>query len=489
MKRFWLVLLSLGLVMAFSVSAFAVDVKVSGEYYAAGLYLNKTTVKDVPSESTAFFFQRLRIGTDFVVSPCLKLVTRFDAMERIWGGARGESAASTLLGSDEQSAGTRSESQNIAFDLAYIDYTSPVGLFRVGYQPDYEWGTVFGNRTSGPTAGQITYILPIGPVILVGQYAKETDNSASAVTTGVTTTDQDKDSYRLGAIYKFGTDKAKGEVGGLMLFNRYAENKANTYTSSGPTPPAGTYDVGYLTNVYKAIPYFKTQIGPVAFQGEFEYTFGNAVKAESSALGNPLILGKYAQPNMDISAWSVFLDATATFGPVYFGGSFVYLTGDDPGTKDKIEGGAGVNTAGLDWNPCLIMFNTIDTQYWAGSFGGYNGSWAVDNEMSNIYFFQGKVGVKPIPQLDFMASVSYAAVDRKLAEPGGVNSITANNTGNYGWEIDATGTYKITNNLSYMLGIGYLFTGDYYKGFNNTPRVDNNVKDDYMLINKLTLSF
>ena len=37
MKKFWLILLSLGLVMAFSVSAFAVDVKVSGEYYAAGL--------------------------------------------------------------------------------------------------------------------------------------------------------------------------------------------------------------------------------------------------------------------------------------------------------------------------------------------------------------------------------------------------------------------------------------------------------------------
>ncbi len=46
MKKFWLVLLSLGLVMAFSVSAFAVDVKVSGEYYAAGMYLNKTTVAD-----------------------------------------------------------------------------------------------------------------------------------------------------------------------------------------------------------------------------------------------------------------------------------------------------------------------------------------------------------------------------------------------------------------------------------------------------------
>jgi len=38
MKKLWLVLLSLGLLMAFSVSASAADVKFSGEYYAAGLY-------------------------------------------------------------------------------------------------------------------------------------------------------------------------------------------------------------------------------------------------------------------------------------------------------------------------------------------------------------------------------------------------------------------------------------------------------------------
>jgi hypothetical protein len=43
MKKFWLVLLSLGLIMAFSASAFAVDVKISGSYYAAGMYQNKTT--------------------------------------------------------------------------------------------------------------------------------------------------------------------------------------------------------------------------------------------------------------------------------------------------------------------------------------------------------------------------------------------------------------------------------------------------------------
>jgi hypothetical protein len=81
-----------------------------------------------------------------------------------------------------------------------------------------------------------------------------------------------------------------------------------------------------------------------------------------------------------------------------------------------------------------------------------------------------------MPQLDTMMSVSYAQADKK---PLGYTGDA------YGWEVDVTGTYKITNNLSYMLGIGYLFTGDYYKG--STAGAE--LTDDYMLINKLTLSF
>ena len=484
MKRFWLVLLSLGLVMAFRVSAFAVDVKVNGEYYAAGMYLDKTSVYGntdrhwAPSQnSTAFFFQRLRVGTDFVVSPCLKLVTRFDGMERIWGGAR-----SDVDEWDSQSAGTRDENENIAFDLLYIDYTSPIGLFRVGYQPDNVWGTAFGDRSKGPTAGQITYGVPIGPVIIVAQYAKEVDNSLSAVNySGVNTTDRDYDSYRVGVIYNFNTARAKGEVGTLFHYDRDAENK--NYT--GGTP----YDLGYLTEVYKVIPYFKAKVGPVDIQGEFEYTFGDAIKGETSALAAA------GQPDMDIDAWSVFLDATANFGRFYAGGSFVYLSGDDPGTPDKLEGSnswAPVNTVGLDWNPCLIMFNTETFGYWVGGVSGHSNT-VIGEEMSNVLFFQGRVGVKPTPQLDINLAIAYATADEKpnpdpyhpILNPNGHTGTFGN--GDYGTEIDLTGTYKITNNLSYMLGVGYLFTGDYYKGYNGPG--NNEVDNDYIVLNKLTLSF
>jgi hypothetical protein len=452
MKRFLLVLMSLGLVMAFSVSALAVDVKVSGEYYAAGLYLNKDSVKDLPSSdvSTAFYFQRLRMGTDFIVSPCLKLVNRFDAMERIWGGQR----STPGITADSQGAGTRAENENVAVDVMYIDYVSPVGQFLVGYMPDYIWGTVFGNRSKGPTAGQIKFVMPVGPVNLIAGYAKESDKSLSAVTTS-TFVDNDYDSYRLAGIYNFKNDKVAGEAGVLYLYERSATNK--------PIAPPG-----FMTYKHSIQPYFKAKVGVVDVQGEFQYVFGDAKKWEDGS----------SNANINLSAYNLFLDATADLGPVYVGGSFAFLSGDDPGTSGTIEGG-GTITAGYDWDPCLIMFNNDVVNYWVGAVPGYDpaaGRASVAGPMSNAWFVQGRVGVKAIPQLDAMISVSYAKADKK---PVGFISDA------YGWEVDITGTYKITNNLSYMLGVGYLWAGDYYKGTSGS----NDLVDDYMLINKLTLSF
>ena len=509
MKKFWLVLLSLGLVMAFGVSAFAVDVKVSGEYYAAGMYLNKTTVADpviknigypfnggaapyytnpYPSAkanpSTAFFYQRLRVGTDFIVSPSLKLVTRFDAMERIWGGARSSSSTSDIY-----SSGTRAESENIAFDLCYIDYTSPIGKFIVGYARDYNWGTIFGNKygTAGMSNGQIAYIVPVGPVIISANAVKETDRSVSAVTSGVTT-DQDYDSYRLAVTYK--PQNKNFEAGLLWLYERDATGKR-----SGLTLPSGASISPYLQNAHGLSPYFKATIGPVFVQGEFAYGFGDAAKWEDNYPG-PL-------PNISISTISAFLDATANLGMFYVGGSFAYLSGDDPDTNDKLEGSGSllaVNTGGLDWNPCLILFNN-DITYWTGGIQG-NGLWATNSfteaggKMTNAWFFQGRVGVKPTPQWDVMLSLSYATTDKKRGHYTGLPSQGlphVNNTNStYGTEIDLTATYKITNNLSYMLGAGYLFTGDYFKGYEpyySAYGLKDETVDDYILLNKLTLSF
>jgi hypothetical protein len=492
MKKFWLVLLSLGLVMAFSVSAFAVDVKVGAEYYVGGLYLNKIAVDDGFQDfqgrtgslnpSTAFFYQRLRVGTDFVVSPCLKLVTQFDAMERIWGGARSNTWQANQDYMFSESAGTRAETENIAFRLAYIDYTSPIGLFKVGYMEDYTFGTVWGDRGSGVPAGQIQYFMQSGPFVGVLAYAKEVDNSYSAVSStswyppnviNAYSTDTDLDSYRIAGIYNF----KGGDAGLLFMWNRDATNR--TVSVNFPYVP-------YLSNTYLLNPYVKAKVGPVALQAELLWFTGDAAKYEGSST------------TVNVNHLNAWIDATANFGMFYVGGSAAYVQGQNPSdVGSKLEGSISPLSGGLDWNPCLIMFNTQTLGYWVNGIYGHSAGFGIpstyvnpiDGEMMNAWFGQLRGGVKPTPQLDIMGSVSYAQADQNgfiLTSP----TTTATFPGKtYGTEIDVTGTYKITNNLSYMLGGGYFFTGDYFKGLNTAFGGGSKVTDDFILINKLTLNF
>jgi hypothetical protein len=425
--------------MAFSVSALAVDVKMSGEYFAAGMYLSNTNVNDestkgaTANQSTAFFYQRLRVGTDFIVSPGLKLVTRFDAMERIWGGARTESSSTAA-----DSYATASENENIAVDWAYVDYVSPIGTFDVGIMNYGATGTIFGN--SSKPAARIKYKYSKAPFTIGVDYSKITDNSYSAVNNSADWTDGDKDVYGIEGTYQW----KDGKAGMKINYYRYADKK-----------PASDY----LKTYYLFTPYATAKIGPVALQAEFNYATGKDKKYDNGT----------GDVRMDqISAW---VDATATFAPFYVGASIAYIAGDDSETPEK-EG--GTLTGGNDWNPCLILFNYYDVGNWVGTMYGYNGT-QVTGPMANAIFTQGRVGVKPVPALDAMLSVSYAKADEVMY---------SGQDKDYGWEVDLTGTYKITNNLSYMLGVGYLFTGDYFKA-----GYGDDVNDDYVIMNKLTLTF
>jgi hypothetical protein len=378
------------------------------------------------------------------------------------------------------SAGTTAENQNIAFDYVYIDYTSPIGLFRVGYQEDEVWGTVFAN--SSKPLGRITYAVKVGPWAGLAYIGKFKDISGSAVNTiglGSDRTDADVDQYVVAGIYSY-----KGGSAGVLA------KHVRSALARGLGKMALPYGLKQQFTVL--IPYAKAEFGPVKLQAELLYGFGDYLKWEDNA---PAV-GGFVDSKLD--NWAGWIDATADFGMVYVGGSAAFVSGDNGATKDVKEG--GIITGGTDWNPCLILFN-FDRYYWAGSLPGYSGTQnpnlkdytlkTDDAGMTNAWFFQGRIGVKPTPQWDIVASLSHAFVDKKPVVNTGIvpyGGLTGNPTqstgGTYGTEIDITATYKITNNLSYMLGAGYLFTGDYFKGV-----TDNKVVDDYMLLNKLTLSF
>ena len=454
MKRLWLVLLSLGLIVAFSAQAMAVDVKFSGEYYAAGMYLDKTSLRDgtaTDGPSTAFYFQRLRLNTEFVVSPGLTLTARADVMERGWGANR------TVPGvaQDTMSAGTRSENENIAFDLLYVTYVSPIGMFKAGYQIDDVWGTVFGN-SSNPK-GKIGYFLKTGNLLLGFQTGKDKELSRS-VNNPTGDTDKDQSFYTAFGVYSWKT----GEAG--LLFKYIKNNQfRNAYGFIAQ-------DVGFTWDGLVTTPYVKAKLGPVALEAQIYYLYGEQ-SWEGNTAGMP---AGFNTQDVDLNQLTAYIDAVVDLGMFYVGGTLAYISGDDPDTLDEQEG--GVLGGGLDWNPCLIMFNN-DLTYWVGRQGGYNGS-SNGGVMTNAYFGQLRAGVRPIDKLDIMASVSYATADKT---PQAVWD-----SREYGYEIDLTATYKITNNLSYMLGGGYWIVGDYYKG---TAAAGQDVDDNFMVINKLTLTF
>lgn len=449
MKRIGTVLLLLGLIAAFSMQAMAVDVKFSGTYEVTGIYLDKTTLNknDVAGQSknlsTAFYYQRLRLGTDFVISPSLVLVTRADIMERAWGAARSAPGVTTNWGLLPMSGGTDAENENIAFDWLYLKYDSPVGRFIVGYMDYGVWGTVFGD--SSWIAPRLMYVVGKNGFAYMAAYVKGYEFSKTSKFAS-TFSDMDYDIYYpLIVKYTF----QKGEVGLLTQFQRIATTR--------PT-------LNYKTEAYGVSPYAKLKLGPVYLQAEMAYAFGKYKKFEDPAVAD----------DVTISNWSGWIDGTADFGKFYIGGSLAYVSGDDFSTTDKMEG--GLLSGGYNWNPCLIMFN-YDRTFWAGTLAGYDAT-TNGSAFANGYLTQLRAGIRPIEKLDIMASVSYATADKTPAAVW--------ESREYGTEVDLIATYKITNNLSYMLGFGYWFVGNYYKGTTSTA---HDLNSDYMVTNKLTLTF
>ena len=83
-------------------------------------------------------------------------------------------------------------------------------------------------------------------------------------------------------------------------------------------------------------------------------------------------------------------------------------------------------------------------------------------------------------KLNFGVSYTYAYADKK-PRVGTAEYVSDK----YGSDFDVTMKYKIYDNLEYMIGAAYLWTGDYFKGTKDTNKVAN----DYLLMHQLTLNF
>jgi len=424
MKKFLVILVALALVVAFSMPAGAADVKFKGSYYVRGYYADNMSLgKDTASDQ--FYAQRFRLTTIFKVAEGLKFTTRFDAMERYWDGATG--VASPVRKTKDEN--------NLRWERAYVTFAVPFGKFDVGYQMNKNWGTLFGNDTG--SNARIKFTTALGPAIVGAIIEKGEEND---VTTDYT--DEDIDEYMLFGIYKF----EAGQAGLLFDYMRDASERVSA--------------LPYVTTALTISPYAKLTFGPVYVEGQIYWATGT-MEFDN---GNP---------DVDVEGQTAYIKAKYNFGPGNVGALFMYAQGNDPASTDQ-EGQLGI---GSDISPCLIMYGE-KLNKWAGSVGGAytSGINAYGDGDTNVWLYQVFADYKVLPKLKLAASITYAEADEKPA--GYVDD-------EYGMEYDISATYKIYDNLSYMVGFGYLQAGDYFKGDDAANEID----DNYVIVNKLQLKF
>jgi hypothetical protein len=452
MKKLLVVLLALGLIAAFGATvASAADVKFSGQWYAVGVYEDNRQLKDKDvSNSQAFVWTRTRVQTVFQIAEGLSFTTRFDAFERQWGSVnRSSNNTEDKSNSGKVNSVNLTLQENIEMEYGFVTFATAIGQFDIGYQAADEWGTVYAD-TPG-SRPRLKYQSAFGPVIIGAIWEKvfEADTVRLNATTGGNTrsglVDADGDNYMLYGVYNW-----KGGAAGFLY--KYYDYRMNRPEANG----------GFRTQLHGFLPYMKATFGPVYLEAEFVYVTGKQAKPDN------------AGSDIDREGYGFYLLGKYNMGPAYFGGQMGYTSGDNDPNDTKERTGPVSTTS---WVPCLLFGNANlrSWQYNASHHGGANGA-TFSTDKQNLWLWQGFGGFNPTPKVNVEGSVSYMYADKK---PVGYDS------NSYGWEFDVKASYKIYDNLTYMIGAGYLWTGDYFKGTNTA----NKIGDDYLLMNQLTLNF
>jgi hypothetical protein len=469
MRKLSIILIVSWFVVAYGAPASAVDIKVSGQYYAVGVFESNHSLRDDAgrnlltgsgrASSTAFVAQRLRLQPEFKIAEGLTLTTRFDALEKKWGDTNWaqngiysydntnrpvDRTAANLTNPLTTGANIRTQ-ENIEWERAYVDFNTAIGRFLVGYFNTINYGTDFLNSSWSRPGVEYMYAMDNWTFGARWEHAAEGGSSGmGSAGANLLYAEADLDIYSLMTDYRWKT-------GATGIQFQYYHDSFNDYDRGG-----------FVRRIYTLNPYVRWTAGPLYIEAEGWYGFGDWIDYRSSANG------------VDLEAYALYANGKYTMGPWYVGALVGYESGDDPTTTDKREGSVFQTLfLGKNWDPFLLMFNdALNT--WVGNWSGYN-STSISTFEENCKLYKIYAGWNVTPKLRIEAGYGSAWADETAA---GVDD-------SFGSEFDIYATYKIYDNLSYLVGFGYWWVGDYFKGTSSSNQVDNN----YLVTHKLTLSF
>lgn len=469
---------------AFALPAMAIEVDFSGSFEVEGILNSSERMYD--DDKTSDFRQmRLRVQTEFTVTDDLKLITRFDALEKVLSSK--DSAFTTTY--NDTGWDSDADDDNIDFDRAYISWKSPIGLFEVGRMMGVVWGTSFCDDESD--TDRIKYVLPISMgegKLYIGVVAeKVTENDKGPL---VSEADNDKyyigatyvaKSYRTGllsAFYNFKTFQDPGQsLATEVYYENYVPDSATTLDPAMSVTEAltvfGTRGQTCEGQVFLLAPYFEGKFGDFSLTTELDYVFGTTEYHVDGV------------DDKDVRGFGYFVEGGYDLGPATFQLGFAHSSGDADYTDDKIES-MGFVSPGVDWAKLLILHDDVTglNNTLAGGLGNHvgDGFGSPSTAMCDGYqvLYAGvDYAVTDTISLGLIAGMSWAD-----EVPDGMDY-----DDDQGVEYDASFTWNLTKNLQYKAIAAYLDGGDYWKTRRTgtvDPDIDPNI---YTLYHKLILTF
>ncbi len=424
MKKVLSTVAALGLIVGVASTASALDLSVKGYYKLEGKMLADAST----TAAGVAFVTNSNEGTsawwqhDFRIYPTLTVNDHIKVMADVR-----LVTSSNSIGSQSGVWGNGTTTYSITANKIYMDYASPIGKIRMGTTPAGAWGSPYLNSAgAGHRLMWWPNFMGDSPVSLLffTQKMSEADGGPGLVGSGLTV-DQDVDAYYAGIGYK--ADMGKFDMAYFHVRNGATGlDGQNLWFNASAT------------------------VGAVNVLAEVSHAFGDATATvnRDAWAGMGLVTGQVAD--------------NVTAGAVYF-----FATGEDTG--GDVTQFMGANGTGRDWKPLYIMTGPD-----MGVLNGDSVAAATPIQAAGVQAVGAFVDVAVSPQLTLHGAIGTGQADNM--------DTIGTGSDDYGWEYNLGASYKLLDNLTYDLHLGYWAVGDFVKGMGTPNEIT-------LVTNSLTMKF
>lgn len=450
MKKVLSTVAALGLVVGIASSAAALELKIKGDYTVDGFYIDDAAgaaavngtggkglaLTGTTGKSDAWLQHMFNIEAEMVVNDKISMMSRIRLID--WG---------TVWGSQDDT--NVNNARNVSIERLWMVYKTPIGNFDVGRRPAGAWGLSFADTATAGDRLMWNSAKAFGENFSTyAFYQKKTETEAYSATTD----DRDVDYYEVAATLKDGWGKATLAYG-------YDLNNG----SDDPTVPASFEQT---THTIKGVAQIK--IGSnMGFDTEFDYKFGD----------KDFNYNTVARLDQDIDKFAFIADLYGTVDALTGHAMYFHTSGDDDAANNTdIENYGGT---GADFEPLYILtgvFGNIlntDQNVTPTAAGNAFGTAAQAAGVNAIVLTADYAATQ---DLTLHAGFGYAQADKEL--PTFLDN-------EYGFEYNVGAAYRLQDNLIYAVHLGYLDTGDFFKGANAATELNNIM----LASHHLTMSF